>query len=190
MASSKNATQALGLEPKEETPDTVTKLSVSDPSTQQVDIFTPVDDDGRKAITMEDAIAWMNKHYVEEDDSDAAIERISLDILNAETADEVLSTGQTTKAEAVFNIPLLVTDVKYQVSDEEYQEDSIGWYVILYVRRSDTREDDVVSTGARSVVLQAVRLHMLGAFPRVVKIQQSKRKSKRGRYPIRMTLPV
>lgn len=152
-------------------------LSTMDPADQQLAV--PDASDPIKAL-LDYARANMME---EETDTEAVYARMAAQLMAANSVDEVLDTQDSTKAETILNIPIWVTSVTVQESDEEFAE-GVGYFVIIKGIRSDRRTEVAVSCGGWSVFMELVRIHMLNDLPQMLCIRQKKRKTKNGYYPL------
>lgn len=179
-------------------PDAPDRTLIGDDQGVAPDMFVPkVTDPSMQGMVqsstlpaMDQMIAWMAGHLVEEEEDTMEVyRRMAEQLHKAASVDAVLNGGETTGAEKVIGIPLWIDRVEYQEADEAYQ-DGLPYFAILRVRRSDTREEDVVTVGAVGVVMQIVELHMRGAFPLVLCIRQKTRRTKKGHYPLYIGPPM
>lgn len=125
----------------------------------------------------------------DEEDTEAVYARMAAQLLQANTADEVFDSQDSTKAETVLGIPIWCTDVKVRESDEEFTE-GLGYFAIIKGVRSDKRTECVISCGGWSVVMELIRIHMLHDLPQMMVVRQKPRKTKRGFYPLYIGRPM
>lgn len=103
-------------------------------------------------------------------------------ILEAETADEVLSPrGEVTHAADVLNKALVLVAVEYRRSD---LDEGAGVYALLSMAEAGSGEKLLVSCGSRNVMAQAYRLDRLGALPTGVRIVEAQKATAAGFRPM------
>jgi hypothetical protein len=116
----------------------------------------------------------------------AAQNAIIMDVLSAETVEDVLADSSATPAEDVLDVPLKLNSVQYEKSD--YAEGE-PYYALLHVTRGDTGRDAVVSCGAQKVIAQALKLAQLSALPCEVVIRKAKKATRSGYFPLSLSKP-
>lgn len=158
-------------------------MGAADPSTQQVAV--PSAEDPIKQL-----LDYARANMMDEDeDTDEVYARMAAQLMAATTADEVIDAQDSTKAENILGIPIWCTDVKVRESDEEFAE-GLGYFAIVKGIRSDKREECTVSCGGWSVVMELIRIHMLGELPYMIVLRKKDRKTKRGYYPLYVGRPM
>lgn len=182
---SHSAAEALGL-----------KDTSSETGTDWLDGLKPADpaDQGLAVPDLSDAIQQLLNYAREnmmapEEDTAEVYARMAAQIMRANSVDEVIDAQDSTKAEQILNIPIWVSDIFAQDSDEEFAE-GVGLFIIVKGVRSDRREEVTVSCGGWSVVMEGIRIHMLNELPQMLTIRQKKRKTKRGFYPLYIGRPM
>lgn len=118
---------------------------------------------------------------VAQEDPEAISLAIVERILNAKTAEEVLTPNQVVHARDLIGVPLNVSGIRWLESDFETGP---GMYAIMDCVRVDTDSHLVVSCGGQNVLAQLWKLNDLGAFPARVVIQQAPRPTKAGFLPL------
>lgn len=122
-----------------------------------------------------------------EDESAAVWESIASEIFSATTADEVLSGGTVMGAEDVLDVPLVLHRVEYRASD---MADGIPYYAVLHVTHHGSDKPFVLTCGGVRVVMQVVKLELLGALPYVIVFKEAAKPTKNGYRPLRLeTMP-
>lgn len=182
---SHSAAEALGL-----------KDTSNETADEWLDGLKPADpaDQGLAVVDLSDPVRQLLDYaranmMNEEEDTEEVYARMAAQIMRANTADEVIDAQESTKAEHILNIPIWCTSIVVQESDEEFAE-GVGLFAIVKGVRSDRREEVAVSCGGWSVVMEAIRIHMLGELPYMLTIRQKKRKTKRGFYPLYIGRPM
>lgn len=114
--------------------------------------------------------------------------RIALNIMEGETAEEILSPTGTVNAEDMGNAPFVLHSVEIMKSSFQ---DSIGFYALLHGTEINGETPITVNCGAANVVAQAAALQTKGHLPLPVYIERSARATARGYYPmsLRMATP-
>ncbi len=108
-------------------------------------------------------------------------EEILLEILNAPTVADIL--GSTAIGlDSIIGQPFTIHKAELQKSDFE---DGLAAYVVLH-SEMDSGERCVITSGAQSVVAQAIRMNQLGAFPQRVSSKKAVKPTKNGYYPIEL----
>jgi len=102
---------------------------------------------------------------VAERDSDP-MQRIVEQILNAESAEAVLTPVEVMQAKDMVGVPFVLLDFELQQS--EYDAGS-PFYVSLAASMPPDGEVQIVNCGHKKVIAQVVKLRELGALPRPVK---------------------
>ena len=115
--------------------------------------------------------------------SEDAAREIVARILDAQDFDAVLSTGSSTKAEDVLDVPFVLRDVRFQASGFE---DGPPVYALIEAVDPETGETLTITCGSRNVMAQALRLKQLGALPtpKAVRIFRTDRPTASGFYPM------
>ena len=103
-------------------------------------------------------------------------------ILASKTAEDVLHQQETTHAEDVIGVRLLITGLRWLRSDFEQGP---GFYCVI-----DCTDDDgtrqVVTVGSANVMAQLFRLDELGHLPFYAAIVRATRPTAAGYYPMRL----
>lgn len=123
--------------------------------------------------------AFVESLTVEDDEAIAARQLAA--VMNATTADEILSANQITKAEAVLDHRLRVLALRAGVSDFESGPD---FYLIFECIDETDDTFKTVECGAADVVVKVARLAQLGLLPVTLKIHRKDKATKAGFFPL------
>lgn len=135
------------------------------------------------ATTEDVAVAAFFDHaasLVPEDD-EAMQERILRNLLTATTVDDILRSGEATPASAIYGVPIRVHSIRASESDFS---DGPERYLHVDVETLGNGDRLTVSCGARDVVMKLIRLDQLHMLPVTVRIEQSKKATKGGYFPV------
>src|SRR5262249_53464257 len=113
-------------------------------------------------------------------ESDAGMERILAQVLNAEHWDELDAPWETSAVEAMAGKRLAFRRVERRPSD--FRE-GLGIFLVCHCAGVDTGEEIVVTTGSVGVVGQLVRAYALGAMPLVAEFVIAERPTRDGYHP-------
>lgn len=160
-----------------------TKVGAADPAEQQLAV--PETPDPIKQL-LDHARANMMD---EDEDTEEVYARMAAQLMAATTADEVFDSQDSTKADTILGIPVWVTEVSIRESDEEFAE-GLGYFAVVKGIRSDKRSECAISCGGWSVVMELIRIHMLGELPQMMVFRKKERKTKRGYYPLYISRPM
>lgn len=108
-------------------------------------------------------------------------ERQLASIMQATTADEILTANQITKADEVLDHRLRVLAIRSGVSEYESGPD-----FYLFIECIDEHDDQfkTVECGAADVVVKVARLAQLGLLPVTLKIHRKDKQTKAGFFPL------
>ena len=119
-------------------------------------------------------------------DADAVVGDIITQIMQAQTAEEVLTPPEAQHCRDLENIPLTMHGYKVQRSD---YEEGAPVYAVMDVTRQDTGERVPVTSGAQQILGQCLRLAQLNAFPcNVMVVKATKRPTEKGNWPLRLAV--
>ena len=110
---------------------------------------------------------------------DSTSDEIVMEILTAETVDEILSSNAV-GLQSVIGQPFTIDKAYLRESDFE---DGLAAYLVMHVTM-DNGEPLIVTTGAQSVVAQVVRMNQLGVLPYRVNSRKPDKPTEAGYYPI------
>jgi len=113
-------------------------------------------------------------------DAESVAKRIDARIMSATSVAEVLGTDEVLHAQDYLNTPFQLLNVEWRPSD---QPQGLPFYAVLTITTSDG-EIVPMTTGARSVMLKAAKLHSLGALPLWVRIVKSDKPTEAGNFPL------
>lgn len=108
-------------------------------------------------------------------------------ILAAESVEDVLSGGDVVHSEDVLSVPLTLYSVKWARSTFA---EGLPFYALLEVSSIGGTERRLVSCSATNVVAQVWKMSNAGWLPVDVRLEQSKRPTASGFYPLRLTAAV
>jgi hypothetical protein len=137
-----------------------------------------------EAAKIAEAIGAEQGHDVEFLTSEDAAREIIARILEAEDFDAILSSGSTTPAEDVLDVPFVLRDVRFQKSGVEGEGPPV--YALIEAVDPETGETLTITCGSRNVMAQALRLKQTGNLPtpKPVRIFRVDRPSASGFYPM------
>lgn len=134
------------------------------------------------AIRLPEVGAVLGKVDVElYDDPEQAAVAIAQEILNSQSAQDVLRSRETVPAAELLDIPIEVTTVRFNRSDFD-QGPSL--YALMRAIILETGEVVIVTCGGRNVLAQLYRLCQLEALPTRVRITRAKRATSAGYNPL------
>ena len=113
-------------------------------------------------------------------DAESVAKRIDARIMSATSAAEVLCTDAVLHGQDYLNVPFQLLNVEGRPSD---QPQGLPFYAVLTITTADG-EIVPMTTGARSVMLKAAKLHSLGALPLWVRIVKSDKATEAGNFPL------
>lgn len=118
---------------------------------------------------------------MEQGDPEESSRAILARILMSETADEVIASREVTHAGDILGEGISIEGVKWQRSD--HQQASSCYAVLTATSLNDARPM-TITCGGRNVMMQLLKLRMLGAFPQRAMIQKSRKPTSNGYYPL------
>jgi hypothetical protein len=128
---------------------------------------------------------WLSENISSTDSADAAVADIIAQVLSADSVDEVLADTAVMGLREMLDVPFTLWGAKFNQSSFEA---GAPFYCILDITPATTGIRGVASTGAQTVIAQIVRMHMLNAFPLVVKaIYATDKPTANGYRPYRLT---
>ena len=113
-------------------------------------------------------------------DAEAVAKRIDARIMSATSVAEVLGTDAVLHAQDYLNTPFQLLNVEWRPSD---QPQGLPFYAVLTITSTDG-EIIPMTTGARSVMIKAAKLHALGALPLWVRIVKNDKPTEAGNFPL------
>lgn len=120
---------------------------------------------GMELVDRKDCIKPIPKFLVElpwGDDENAAVEDIALQILYAESVEEVLSRRDSVEMEQLVGVPITVHSFKLNPSK---LKDGIGAFAVIDFTYQGNAKHQVTSTSALGVLAQLARIWQLDGFP-------------------------
>lgn len=99
------------------------------------------------------------------EDAEAASRAIIDRVLSAETPEDVMeaANAQTTPAKDLIGVPLVLRGVRFMPSSIEGEGPSV--FAVLDAVHADDGEAFTITTGARTVLAQVLKLDQLKAYP-------------------------
>lgn len=114
-------------------------------------------------------------------DPESTARAMLLELLEAETLDELIGSRDTVGGENYIGQPFTLLRVKFQPS--QYEGDGPGFYVVLNVVTADG-EKLAITSSARQIMLSAWKMRDRGWLPvEGLQIQQTKRPTAAGYFP-------
>jgi hypothetical protein len=142
------------------TKDEAGELATADPT-------TPAERVARARDAMRERLA-KDMLGTQEADSQEVMDRISENIMEAESIDDVLGDSGALGAEDLVGVEIELLGFRLSRSDLPGQE---AFAIVDFMNR-ETRELGVFTTGAQAMLAQFLRADQLGAFPFVAVIEQ------------------
>ena len=81
-----------------------------------------------------------------------------------ESLEQIVGSG-TVDAAALVGVPFIIEAEQWFKAAPQYQENSAGVFVVLTVKRVDTGESLVVTSGGENVLAIVYKMHELGGIP-------------------------
>lgn len=132
--------------------------------------------------TPREVMGWiLGQEEMPETDPEEGARAIVARILSAESADDVLSISSVTHAQEILQVPLEIFRVKWQRGTFE---EGTTCYVVLSAVVIETGERVTITCGGTNVMVQLVKMGIIGAFPFKARITKSIKATARGFYPL------
>lgn len=122
---------------------------------------------------------------MEQNDPEESARAILARILMSETADDVLKSRDVTHAQDILGEAIQVDSVTWQRSDHQQAS---SCYVVMHGKSLNDDRSMVITCGGRNVMMQLLKLDMIGAFPVKVRIEKSRKATANGYWPLWMEL--
>jgi hypothetical protein len=117
------------------------------------------------------------------EDSDAAYRQIIDQIMDARSAEEVLTPTEALDAEEVKNWKLKCKGFRLNRSEFEA---GAPFYASIQCVKADDGRDVIVNTGHQALIAQLMKLHSLDAFPCNIMFYEAGRANRNGGVPMRI----
>lgn len=118
-------------------------------------------------------------------DDGTGAESIVLQLLNAQTVDDLNAPWEATNGRALNGKRLKINGVTQRPSS---YEDGAGIFLVADAWDAKTGEQATFTTSALSVVIQLARAHQLGLFPVIADVVVAERPTARGFYPYHLRI--
>jgi hypothetical protein len=126
-------------------------------------------------------IQYIAGRSVDEADLNAVItEQLTERLLNATTAEDILTPFDPEKGEAYFDRPIIVHGMTFIESDYE----GFPWYVSLEFTLPGQDKKSVLTVGGEKVIMQAAAAEANGLLPLYCRIHKATKATKQGYYPL------
>jgi hypothetical protein len=135
--------------------------------------------------TPREVMGWiMARETMEQVDPEDAQLQIIARILMAESAEDVLAQDEVKHARDVLAQPFRFMKVQWQRSE---MEQGSACYAVIHAQYPGTNAPLVITTGAKNVMVQLLKMDMIGAFPFEGKIVQKEKATAAGFHPLYLT---
>lgn len=115
---------------------------------------------------MQTFINWLvERASGSDEDTFAVMASIMRDILDGDSAEEVLRERQTLSAKNIPNVPLILH--QFEIREGQYEDSLFGYYAAMTVSRPGLDGTRIVCCGANKVLMKLYALDRIGEWPQV-----------------------
>lgn len=158
------------------------------------DYRDPAEQPGTVAVPEQAAVAAISPEVAERvreavqdipGDDGTGAESIVLQLLNAQTIDDLNAPWEATNGRALNGKRLIIRGVTQRQSQFE---DGAGVFLVVDAADAKTGEQATFTTSALSVVIQLAQAHRKGFFPIIADVVVAERPTERGFYPYHLRI--
>lgn len=141
----------------------------------------------RNDAVMETFITWCQFRATKTDEDMYAVQaQIISEILQAESAEAVLTERSALHARDILDKPLLLHG--FEIHEGTYEDSQVGYYAAMTVSRPGSDETRIVTCGATKILAKLYKLDEFGEWPQVFWFTE--RKSSKGYGVLDITRPT